>query len=122
MLLNNQFIFQFGPLDQGFWPDGIYTAPTDDALKSDIEQEKTIGFNMVRKHIKVERARWYYWADKLGILVWQDMPSLNSYTGSPQPVDAPQFETELVRLVQTHWRMARARHYRRLVVLRPRNP
>jgi hypothetical protein len=103
MLLNNQFVFQFGPLDQGFWPDGIYTAPTDDALKSDLEQEKTIGFNMVRKHIKVERARWYYWADKLGILVWQDMPSLNSYTGSPQPVDAPQFETELVRLVQTHW-------------------
>ncbi|MDB6108550.1 MAG: glycoside hydrolase family 2, partial [Pedosphaera sp.] len=103
MLLNNQFVFQFGPLDQGFWPDGIYTAPTDDALKSDIEQAKTIGFNMVRKHIKVERARWYYWADKLGILVWQDMPSLNSYTGSPQPVDVPQFETELVRLVQTHW-------------------
>jgi len=103
MLLNNQFVFQFGPLDQGFWPDGIYTAPTDDALKSDLEQEKGFGFNMVRKHIKVERARWYYWADRLGVLVWQDMPSVNSYTGNPQPIDAPQFETELVRLVKTHW-------------------
>src|SRR5882672_6759923 len=58
---------------------------------------------MVRKHIKVERARWYYWADKLGIMVWQDMPSANSYTGNPQPLDVPQFETELVRLVQNHW-------------------
>ena len=103
ILLNNQFVFQFGPLDQGFWPDGIYTAPTDDALKSDLEQEKAFGFNLVRKHIKVERARWYYWADKLGILVWQDMPSLNSYTGNPQPIDVPQFENELVRLVKTHW-------------------
>ncbi|MDB6063800.1 MAG: glycoside hydrolase family 2 [Pedosphaera sp.] len=103
MLLNNSFVFQFGTLDQGFWPDGIYTAPTDDALKSDIEQQKAFGFNMVRKHIKVERARWYYWADKLGLVVWQDMPSLNSYTGNPQPIDAPQFETELVRLVQNHW-------------------
>jgi len=103
MLLNNQFVFQFGPLDQGFWPDGIYTAPTDDALKSDLEQEKAIGFNMVRKHIKVERARWYYWADKLGIMVWQDMPSVNSYTGNPQTIDTNQFETELTRLVQNHW-------------------
>jgi hypothetical protein len=103
MLLNNQFVFQFGPLDQGFWPDGIYTAPTDDALKSDIEQEKLLGYNMVRKHIKVERSRWYYWADKLGILVWQDMPSLNSYTGNPQPIDTNQFALELTRLVQTHW-------------------
>jgi len=103
ILLNNQFVFEFGPLDQGFWPDGIYTAPTDDALKSDIQREKALGFNMVRKHIKVERARWYYWADKLGILVWQDMPSLNSYSGHPQPPDAPQFKTELTRLVETHW-------------------
>ena len=103
MLLNNQFLFQYGPLDQGFWPDGIYTAPTDEALKSDIEQEKLLGFNMVRKHIKVESARWYYWADKLGILVWQDMPSANSYTGNPAPLDVPQFETELARLVTNHW-------------------
>lgn len=105
ILLNNQFVFQFGPLDQGFWPDGIYTAPTDDALKSDIELEKNFGFNLVRKHIKVERRRWYYWADKLGILVWQDMPSCNSYTGnsSPPAIDPNQFITELTRLVQTHW-------------------
>jgi hypothetical protein len=103
MLLNNEFVFQYGPLDQGFWPDGIYTAPTDDALKADIEEEKILGYNMVRKHIKVEPARWYYWADKLGILVWQDMPSVNSYTGNPQPIDVPQFDAELTRLVQTHW-------------------
>lgn len=103
MLLNNQFVFQFGPLDQGFWPDGIYTAPTDEALKSDIQRERAFGFNMVRKHIKVERARWYYWADKLGILVWQDMPSYNSYTDHPQQPDVAQFETELTRLVETHW-------------------
>ena len=103
ILLNNQFVFQFGPLDQGFWPDGLYTAPTDDALKSDIEQEKALGFNMVRKHIKVERQRWYYWADKLGILVWQDMPSINSYTGNPQTIDTNQYALELTRLVQDHW-------------------
>ncbi len=100
MLLNNEFVFQFGPLDQGFWPDGIYTAPTDLALKFDLELEKAYGFNMVRKHIKVEPARWYYWADKLGILVWQDMPSLNSYTDHPQPIDKPQFELELTRMIE----------------------
>ena len=103
IFLNNQFVFEFGPLDQGFWPDGIYTAPTDLALRSDIESEKALGWNMVRKHIKVERQRWYYWADKLGILVWQDMPSGNSYTGSPKPIDAPQFESELVCMVTNHW-------------------
>ncbi len=103
IFLNNQFTFEIGPLDQGFWPDGIYTAPTDLALKSDIETEKALGFNLIRKHIKVERARWYYWADKLGILVWQDMPSVNSYTGNPQPILTSQFETELLRLVTNHW-------------------
>lgn len=101
--LNNQLLFQMGPLDQGFWPDGLYTAPTDDALKFDIEQEKALGFNMVRKHIKVERQRWYYWADKLGIMVWQDMPSINSYTGNPQTIDTNQFELELRQMIQTHW-------------------
>lgn len=106
MLLNNQFVFQIGPLDQGFWPDGIYTAPTDEALRFDLEQEKLLGFNMVRKHIKVERARWYYWADKLGILVWQDMPSVNSYMGKDAvrpAVDKPQFRVELNRMIETHW-------------------
>lgn len=75
MLLNNEFVFQFGPLDQGWWPDGLYTAPTDEALAFDIEKTKEMGFNMIRKHVKVEPARWYYLTDKLGMLVWQDMPS-----------------------------------------------
>lgn len=75
MLLNNEFVFQYGPLDQGWWPDGLYTAPTDEALKFDIIATKNMGFNMIRKHVKVEPARWYYYTDKLGILVWQDMPS-----------------------------------------------
>ncbi|GAA4399702.1 glycoside hydrolase family 2 TIM barrel-domain containing protein [Nibrella viscosa] len=75
MLLNNQFVFQFGPLDQGWWPDGLYTAPTDEALRFDVEKTKEMGFNMIRKHVKVEPARWYYHCDKLGMLVWQDMPS-----------------------------------------------
>jgi beta-galactosidase/beta-glucuronidase len=73
--LNNQDLFQFGPLDQGWWPDGLYTAPTDEALKYDIEKTKEWGFNMIRKHVKVEPARWYTHCDQLGILVWQDMPS-----------------------------------------------
>ena len=103
ILLNNQFVFEIGPLDQGFWPDGIYTAPTDDALKSDIQREKALGFNMVRKHIKVERARWYYWADKLGILVWQDMPSYNSYTDHPATPDVLEFKSELERIVRARW-------------------
>lgn len=75
MMLNNEFVFQYGPLDQGWWPDGLYTASTDDALKFDIEKTKALGFNMIRKHVKVEPARWYYYCDKLGMLVWQDMPS-----------------------------------------------
>ena len=73
--LNDEIFFQFGPLDQGYWPDGLYTAPTDDALKFDIEIAKELGFNMIRKHIKIEPQRWYYWCDKLGMLVWQDMPN-----------------------------------------------
>lgn len=75
ILLNDKFLFQYGPLDQGWWPDGLYTAPTDGALKFDVVKTKEMGFNMIRKHIKVEPARWYYHCDKLGILVWQDMPS-----------------------------------------------
>ncbi|HEX5153431.1 MAG TPA: glycoside hydrolase family 2 TIM barrel-domain containing protein [Parafilimonas sp.] len=75
MLLNNHFLFEYGPLDQGWWPDGLYTAPTDAALKFDIEKTKEMGFNMIRKHIKVEPARWYYYCDSIGMLVWQDMPS-----------------------------------------------
>jgi|AP95_1055475.scaffolds.fasta_scaffold00817_7 hypothetical protein len=73
--LNNEDYFQFGTLDQGWWPDGLYTAPSDDALKYDIIKTKELGFNMIRKHVKVEPARWYYHADKIGMLVWQDMPN-----------------------------------------------
>ncbi len=75
MQLNNKDCFQFGPLDQGWWPDGLYTAPTDEALAYDIKKTKEWGFNMIRKHVKVEPARWYTHCDRLGMLVWQDMPS-----------------------------------------------
>jgi beta-galactosidase/beta-glucuronidase len=98
--LNNRTLFQMGPLDQGYWPDGIYTAPTDEALRWDIEQMKRFGFNMVRKHIKVEPQRWYYWCDKLGILVWQDMPSTFKKRTEEERT---QFETELHRMVKSHW-------------------
>jgi beta-galactosidase/beta-glucuronidase len=73
--LNNKNYFHFGPLDQGWWPDGLYTAPTDEALLYDIQKTKDFGFNMIRKHVKVEPARWYYHCDREGILVWQDMPN-----------------------------------------------
>ncbi|MBD8487267.1 beta-galactosidase [Echinicola sp. CAU 1574] len=75
MLLNNKFVFQYGPLDQGWWPDGLYTAPNEEALVFDIIKTQEMGFNMIRKHVKVEPARWYYHCDKMGMLVWQDMPS-----------------------------------------------
>ena len=75
MQLNNEDYFQLGPLDQGWWPDGLYTAPTDEALLYDIQKTKDFGFNMIRKHVKVEPARWYTHCDRLGMLVWQDMPS-----------------------------------------------
>lgn len=75
MTLNNETLFQFGPLDQGWWPDGLYTAPCDEALAWDVKKTKELGFNMIRKHVKVEPARWYTHCDKEGLLVWQDMPS-----------------------------------------------
>ena len=75
MLVNDKFIFQYGPLDQGWWPDGLYTAPNEEALLFDIVKTQEMGFNMIRKHVKVEPARWYYHCDRLGMLVWQDMPS-----------------------------------------------
>ena len=99
ILLNGKFEMLVGPLDQGFWPDGIYTAPTDEALRSDIEMTKKLGFNMARKHVKVEPDQWYYWADKLGLMVWQDMPSGNNKTDDSKM----QFETELANLVVTHY-------------------
>ena len=72
--LNGEPLFNFGPLDQGWWPDGLYTAPTDEALKYDIQKTKDFGFNMIRKHIKVEPSRWFYHCDRIGMMVWQDMP------------------------------------------------
>ncbi len=78
MQLNNKDQFQMGPLDQGWWPDGLYTAPSDEALAYDLKKTKDLGFNMIRKHVKVEMDRWYYHCDQMGILVWQDMPSGDS--------------------------------------------
>jgi hypothetical protein len=99
--LNGEFVFQVGPLDQGFWPDGLYTAPTDEALAFDVKITKKFGFNMTRKHVKVEPARWYYHCDLLGLLVWQDMPSGGPYIRRRQPdakrspESAAEFEKEL---------------------------
>lgn len=95
LFLNGEFVFQVGPLDQGYWPDGLYTAPTDEALRFDLVKTKELGFNMNRKHVKVEPARWYYWADRLGILVWQDMPNGDNTT----PESREQFEEELADMV-----------------------
>ena len=81
--LNNKPIFNYGTLDQGWWPDGLYTAPTDEALAFDIIRTKELGFNTIRKHVKVEPDRWYYHCDRLGVLVWQDMPA-GDYPSSPK--------------------------------------
>ncbi len=103
--LNGEFVFQVGPLDQGFWPDGLYTAPTDEALRFDIEITKKLGFNMTRKHVKVEPDRWYYWCDKLGLLVWQDMVAGDKGIGASDadlkrtPESARQFEVELKAMI-----------------------
>jgi len=110
LLLNDEFVFQSGPLDQGFWPDGIYTAPTDEALKYDIEITRKLGFNATRKHVKIEPERWYYWCDRLGLLVWQDMPSGGAGRGGNRrndgtpasPASAAQFEGELKAMIEQH--------------------
>ena len=94
--LNDKVVFQYGPLDQGWWPDGLYTAPTDDALKYDIEMTKKFGMNMIRKHVKVEPARWYYWCDKLGILVWQDMVSGDAHKTDESKAN---YRTELKAMI-----------------------
>ena len=78
LLLNDIPVFQFGPLDQGYFPDGLYTAPTDEAMLNDLQKIKRCGFNMVRKHLKIEPARWYTYCDRMGIIVWQDIPSGDS--------------------------------------------
>ncbi len=101
MALNGKILFNLSTLDQGFWPDGLNTAPTDEALRFDLAQHKVLGFNTVRKHIKVEPDRWYYWADKLGLMVWQDMPATKTSAIPPGPWRA-QFEAELHEMVREH--------------------
>lgn len=100
MALNGKILFNLSTLDQGFWPDGLNTAPTDAALRFDLEQHKRLGFNTVRKHIKVEPDRWYYWADKLGLMVWQDMPASKT-DAMPEPWRT-QFKAELHEMVEEH--------------------
>ena len=123
LCLNDKPLFHYGTLDQGWWPDGLHTPPSDEAMKYDIEITKQMGFNMIRKHIKVEPDRWYYWCDKLGILVWQDMPSGMAVLPQPNPKDrmahpqqvqqnrpdiqrrtedAAQFEYEMKRMIGLH--------------------
>ena len=106
LMLNNEFVFQHGPLDQGWWPDGLYTPPTDAGMRYDLEVLKSFGFNMLRKHIKVEPARYYYACDQMGMLVWQDMPSGDTaHYIRPQDPDAERspesvsyYETELKQM------------------------
>ena len=100
-LLNGRFVLQLGPLDQGYWPDGIYTAPTDDALKFDIAFAKGAGFNLIRKHMKVEPQRWFYWADKLGVLVWQDMPAI-WFQDEDTAVTRAEYRAELKTMIDQH--------------------
>jgi glycosyl hydrolase family 2 len=99
--LNHEVLFLMSTLDQGFWPDGIYTAPTDEALRFDVAEAKRLGFNAIRKHVKVEPARWYHHADTLGMLVWQDMPSMRT-GGIPPPDAQAEFERQLHEIVDQH--------------------
>jgi len=85
IMLNGKFVFQHGLLDQGWWPDGLYTAPTDEALAYDLVMTKKFGYNMLRKHVKVEPARFYYHCDRLGVLVWQDMPNGDKHIRPQDP-------------------------------------
>ena len=107
LFLNNKPLFMIGPLDQGWWPDGLYAAPTDEALRYDLEMTKRLGMNMLRKHVKIEPRRFYYWCDKLGVLVWQDMPNGDAHIGRQaedilrSPESARQFELELEGMIQT---------------------
>ncbi|MGW9132535.1 PA14 domain-containing protein [Streptomyces sp. NPDC055681] len=100
-VLNGKPVFMMATLDQGFWPDGLHTAPTDEALASDLKMHKAMGFNSVRKHIKVEPDRWFYWADKLGLLVWQDMPAMN--TVNPSAAARAEYEHEMKEMIDEHY-------------------
>ncbi|MHC4248249.1 MAG: glycoside hydrolase family 2 protein, partial [Planctomycetota bacterium] len=99
IFLNNDELFMQEPLDQGFWPDGIHTAPSDEALRYDIELTKYFGYNATRKHIKTEPRRWYYWTDRLGLLVQQDAvsPGRDEFKKDKSP---PQFEHDLVAMIE----------------------
>ncbi len=107
LFLNGSPLFQFGPLDQGWWPDGLYTAASDAALRYDVEVTKELGFNLLRKHVKIEPRRFYYWCDRLGVLVWQDMPSGDAYIRREDPdlertpESEAQFMDELDRMILT---------------------
>lgn len=97
IFLNNKYTYNLGILDQGFWPEGLYTAPTDEALSFDIKAIKSMGFNTIRKHIKIEPERWYYHADKIGILVWQDF--VNPPNELPQGSKST-FEKEILETIE----------------------
>lgn len=101
-LINGKFMMQLGLLDQGYWPDGILTAPTDEAMKFDIMYSKQAGYNLIRKHMKTEPQRFYYWADRLGLLVWQDMPAI-WYQNDDTAVNRTRFRKELKAIVDDHY-------------------
>ena len=101
-LLNGEFVLHLGLLDQGYWPDGIFTAPTDEALRYDIELAKNTGFNVIRKHIKTEPQRWYYHCDKIGLMVWQDMPNLWDPDGEDSVAVRTQFRKEWKEIIDEH--------------------
>jgi len=111
ILLNGEPLFQYGPLDQGWWPDGLYTAPSDEAMAYDLKITQQLGFNMVRKHVKVEPQRWYWHCDRMGLLVWQDMPNGDAHARWPldgteierTPDSVEQFRRELKALIDTHY-------------------
>ncbi|MFF7277931.1 PA14 domain-containing protein [Streptomyces griseorubiginosus] len=100
-VLNGEPVFMMATLDQGFWPDGLHTAPTDEALAYDLKAHKRLGFNAVRKHIKVEPDRWFYWADRLGLMVWQDMPAMTAGV-NPGPAARAEYERELKQMIDQH--------------------
>jgi hypothetical protein len=100
-VLNGEPIFLMATLDQGFWPDGLHTAPTDEALAYDLQAHKRLGFNSVRKHIKVEPDRWFHWADRLGLLVWQDMPAMTAGV-NPSTEARAQYEREMKEMIDEH--------------------
>ncbi|MEU2266981.1 PA14 domain-containing protein [Streptomyces olindensis] len=100
-VLNGEPVFLMATLDQGFWPDGLHTAPTDEALAYDLKAHKRLGFNSVRKHIKVEPDRWFYWADRLGLLVWQDMPAMTAGV-NPSATSRARYERELKEMIDEH--------------------